>query len=308
MTGRSALMISCMLGAACGAPRPDAAVPEPGGRSPRVGAIWDVAAGRIIDRDALVARVLRARIVLLGETHDNPGHHGGQADLLRALIAAGRRPAVAFEMLETDQQATLDAARAAGTRDPDAIAGAVGWERSGWPPFRLYRPIFARALEANLRIVAANLPKEQARSLVRQGLAALDPARAAALELDRPLDAATQAALEQEMAESHCGMLPPEMLGGMVLAQRARDATMAEVLEAARTEGAVAIVGAGHARKDRGIPAYLPIDLPVLSIAWLEATDPPEPNQPYDIAIFTPPHPREDPCAAFSDRGHVPGS
>ena len=51
------------------------------------------------------------------------------------------------------------------------------------------------------------------------------------------------------MKESHCGELPEAMLDPLVLAQRARDARMAERMEAAGAErGAVLITGKGHAR------------------------------------------------------------
>ncbi|HEY3190091.1 MAG TPA: ChaN family lipoprotein, partial [Solirubrobacteraceae bacterium] len=70
-----------------------------GREHPLVGRIWDVAARRFVDEPTVVAAITRARYVLLGEKHDNPDHHALQARLLRALTAAGRRPAVAFEML-----------------------------------------------------------------------------------------------------------------------------------------------------------------------------------------------------------------
>src|SRR5207245_9808486 len=69
---------------------------------PLVGRIWDVKAGTFIPEDTLVARLVASRFVLLGERHDNPDHHVLQAKLVRAIVAAGRRPAVGFEMLATD--------------------------------------------------------------------------------------------------------------------------------------------------------------------------------------------------------------
>src|SRR5215475_12056660 len=71
-------------------------------KHPLVGRIWDVKAGSFIGEDALVARLVASRFVLLGERHDNPDHHALQAKLLRAMIEAGRRPALGFEMLATD--------------------------------------------------------------------------------------------------------------------------------------------------------------------------------------------------------------
>src|SRR5512145_3183951 len=73
-----------------------------GREHPLVGRIWDTRAGRFVIPTQLVGELARARYVLLGERHDNPDHHRVQATLVRALLAAGRRPAVAFEMFTAD--------------------------------------------------------------------------------------------------------------------------------------------------------------------------------------------------------------
>lgn len=42
---------------------------------PLAGRIWQPATGDFITPDQLLAQAMRADAVLLGETHDNPGHH-----------------------------------------------------------------------------------------------------------------------------------------------------------------------------------------------------------------------------------------
>src|SRR2546422_9205103 len=59
---------------------------------PLVGRIWDVKAGASIGEDALVARLVASRFVLLGERHDNADHHALQAKLVRAMVEAGPSP------------------------------------------------------------------------------------------------------------------------------------------------------------------------------------------------------------------------
>jgi uncharacterized iron-regulated protein len=71
------------------------------------GRIWDVSSARFIDRQSLITRLARADFVLLGERHDNPDHHQLQAEILRGLIALGRRPAVGFEMFDLDDAAAI---------------------------------------------------------------------------------------------------------------------------------------------------------------------------------------------------------
>ncbi len=284
---------------------------------PLAGRIWDVRQGRQVEEPALLEELSRARFVLLGERHDNPDHHLLQAELVRALTASGRKPVLAFEMLDVEQQAAEDAALAREPGNPDAIAQAVTWERSGWPDWSLYRPIFAVGTERGLRIAGANLPRAQVKELVMRGPETLPPETRSRLGLDTPLPEDVARAMRAEMHESHCGHLPESMLEPMVLAQRARDAQMADRLRTtASDDGAILITGAGHARTDRGVPAQLARlapGLPVRSLAFLEVSpEAPEPRDyvpsdspgglPYDYVWFTPASAREDPCAVFREK------
>ena len=170
---------------------------EVGRDHPLVGRIWDVAAGRAITEATLIDRLARARYVTLGEKHDNPDHQRLQARILAALVARGRRPAVAFEMLDTAQAPALAAWRAGEAPDAAGLGPAVDWESRGWPPWSSYAPIAEVALAAGLPIVAANLPAQEVRRIARAGFSAFaDPQTRARLGLDRPLDAAVRAAME----------------------------------------------------------------------------------------------------------------
>src|ERR1700722_5907579 len=92
---------------------------------PLVGVIVDVAAWRRVSEAELTARVQRADIVLVGETHDNPDHHRLEARLLQAFSTTHHAPAVVFEMLNRQQQPAVDASLAAHPGDADALAQAV---------------------------------------------------------------------------------------------------------------------------------------------------------------------------------------
>jgi uncharacterized iron-regulated protein len=130
-----------------------------------VGRIWDVAAGQFIDCATLVERLRPGRFVLLGEKHDNPDHHRLQAWLLRELIASGRRPAVGFEMFTVDDAPAIARQLAAHPADAAGLAGAVNWERRGWPAWAMYQPIAEVAMQATLPIIATNLAPATARAL-----------------------------------------------------------------------------------------------------------------------------------------------
>ena len=155
------------------------------------------------------------------------------------------------------------------------LADAVHWQRSGWPAWAMYQPIAEAALEAKLPIIATNLAPATARALGQSGAAALDSAFAARYGLHRPLAPEAQAAMAREIRAAHCGYAVEAQVNAMLLVQRARDAQMADNLAAGQQDGAVLIAGAGHVRRDYGIPTYLASSTPeasVISVAFLEVS------------------------------------
>ena len=236
-----------------------------------------------------------AEIVIIGEIHDNPGHHLTQAH----LVARWKPAAVVFEMLTPAQ------AKSAGGVDRDdqqAMALALEWEGSGWPDYALYHPIFAALGSA--KIYGGALDRATVRRAFDEGAAAVFGAEASRFGLSSPLPTAEQAAREADQMAAHCNALPDEVLPGMVSAQRLRDAAFARTaLTALRETGGpvVVITGSGHADKDRGIPASLAIAAPettVFSLGQIESDLGAAP--PFDRWIVTAPTPREDPCTAFA--------
>jgi uncharacterized iron-regulated protein len=265
-----------------------------------VGKIWDPAKHAEISQAELFHRLDDADYVLLGEAHDNPDHHRLQAQALSAVLAHGRRPILAWEMLDPKQQSAADAFFASG-RPISAFGDAVKWNK-GWPPWSQYAPIGRVAAEAHLRFVAANVTDDEARAIARGELTPALPS------WDRELGRE----LIDEIVEAHCGHVAREKAEPMALAQRARDAHMADTLLEA--PAGVLIAGAEHVRTDRGAPFYVRAKRPdarVLSIAFVEVmTEAQSPDAyarefhagmlPFDYLWFTPRMKREDPCAAFA--------
>lgn len=185
-----------------------------------------------------------------------------------------------------------------------ALRAALDWDASGWPDFALYYPLFAAAPGA--AIIGADVPAPDVRRAYTTGAAAVFGPDATIYDLADPLPEAVRTALLTELADAHCGAMPADRLPAMAEVQRLRDATLARAaVTAHRATGGpvVVIAGSGHARTDRGIPAYIAAaapDLRVLSIGQTEAPARTDPGpQPYDLWLVTDPHPRPDPCAAF---------
>ena len=276
---------------------------------PLVGRVWDVARKRFVTPEEVEAALAAAHVALLGEKHDNPDHHRLQGKMIEALVERGRRPAVAMEMLDEGEQAKVDEVVRTHPGDVDAFFQAVGWEGKGWPPAREYAPVVRAALANGLPIVAANLPSAETHAIAHRGLEAIDPQVVARFDLATPLPEPLAASLRAELVESHCGMLPEAMLSPMALAQRARDAELAERVALGKAGGAVLIAGTGHVRKDRGVPRALARngETSVVSVAFAEvAHDQMDPASygaewhaevpPFDYVWFTPRATDADPC------------
>lgn len=243
-----------------------------------------------------------ARVVLLGEVHDNPRHHALRAAWLRTLLADGRPTVVVFEQMEAARDEDLRRAQAAAPGDPDAVARAGGLDERAWR-WPLHRPVLQAALDGGARVAGGNLPRDSVRAVVRQGEAAV-PAALQPLLAGATWTTAQQQAQAQEITDGHCGALPPAMVAPMVLAQRVRDASLAAALLAAPAgHRVVLIAGNGHVRRDLGVPELLrSAGIPagqIAAIGVLERSGDTDAPGRYDAVVRTDPQARPDPCEAF---------
>ena len=243
---------------------------------PLIGKIWQPSAGRFVPRRKLELQARRAEFIVLGETHNNRDHHNLQAELVRGLIAAGRRPALVFEMINEDQQPNVDLWRKTNPTNAVGLGRAVNWARSGWPAWALYRPIAEPILAAGLPIRAGNPPRKLTREISRRGFTALG-GKKHRLGLGTPLPSPAEKAIRRDLFESHCKLIPVDRLTPLVAVQRARDAILADNLISGRTatntNSAVLIAGSGHGRRDHGVPFYLAsrnVTGKVLSLALMQ--------------------------------------
>ena len=285
--------------------------------NPLIGQVWNTKMGHAASTAELENRLLKTRYVLLGEVHDNSTHHRMRLDLIAALIRAGRRPALAMEQFDREQQPALDAATAETPRAPERVRSASGFDAQGWN-WPDYAPFISLALDAGLPLVAANLSRDQAFRIATSSAATVLGAESvAALGLNQPLPEAAQRKLERAIDDGHCGKAPARILPGMVAAQRARDAVMAQILARHADTGAVLVAGNGHVRRDFGVPHYLLANTDggnIVAVGFIEVQDKQfSPTAYYDTAspeydyiVFTERMVREDPCANLSFKPRQP--
>lgn len=272
---------------------------------PLVGRIWQPSSQTFVTPESVEQAAADADLVLLGEKHDNLDHHLLQARLVRALIAAGRRPAVVFEMIAEDRQETLDAWLAQHPTDAAGLGPALHWQDSGWPAWPSYQPIAEAALAAALPLRAGSLPRRKSSETGQDAPSLLTPARRARLGLDDPLPPPISSAMSRELFQAHCELVPEASLAPIVQVQWTRDAVLADNLSKAlalsEADGAVLIAGGGHVRADLGVPLHLARLAPgrsLVTVAFLEAADDATTPQaygaryqgafPFDFLWFTP--------------------
>ncbi len=258
---------------------------------------------------AAIDAMLEADVILLGELHDNPHHHAVQAQVIDLIGQKSQLGSVVFEQVNGDQQAILSALNSRTLGD---LAQNLAWESSGWPAFELYKPLFERALRYRVQLIAGNIAAEKSKAIYRQGYAVVfQEDEIARLGLKEELEPKAQEALEQEIFEGHCKMLPLDHAKTMVPIQRARDAAMALAWYRLHKGGkSIFIVGAGHARKDFGIPWYLrrlKPELKIYSVGLNEEAAKADPAL-YDLSITTPPAERDDPCVGLKEKFSKPRS
>jgi len=151
--------------------------------------VYDTRRKRFIDFEAMLASLIYADVVFLGEQHDDPNAHRLEAATLEGLTRRRGNIVLALEMFERDVQGSLDGYLAGRTSEPDFLALA-----RPWPRYRTdYRPMVEFARRYQWPVVAGNVPRRLAGYVSRRGIEALDSLSATdraliARELDCPHD------------------------------------------------------------------------------------------------------------------------
>lgn len=151
--------------------------------------VYDTRAKRFTDFEAMLADLIYADVVFLGEQHDDPLTHRLEIATLEGLARRRSNVVLALEMFERDVQAPLDDYLA--SRIPEADFLAVS---RPWPRYRTdYRPLVEFARLWKWPVIAGDVPRRFASLVSRTGLSGLDSLSAAdrslvARQLDCPHD------------------------------------------------------------------------------------------------------------------------
>ncbi|NYT75599.1 ChaN family lipoprotein [Alcaligenaceae bacterium] len=239
-------------------------------------------------------------IVLLGEVHDNAQAHRQRTQALQQAVRDGWRPVIAMEQFDRQQQSSLDDAMQTCT-DARCVIQKAAPDAKGWE-WAYYEPVIDLALKHGLRILAANLSRADAASIMQHGFSSVFSAEVMhELGLDASLPPDLLQMQERDVQQGHCGLLPEQMVNGMAQAQIARDAVMAFIVRQASLGGhkpVVLLAGNGHILKQSGVPRWLG-HADVFAVGFTET---PAASEDYDRDVVVPAFDRPDPCEALRRR------
>ncbi|HEY5975711.1 MAG TPA: ChaN family lipoprotein [Geobacteraceae bacterium] len=212
--------------------------------------------GQWIDRSdqtsfsRMVADVRRARVIFVGEFHDQRSHHQLQLDIIKTLHADGSRLAIGLEMFGLESQAALDR----WVRGTMSLQEFVTTYQRNWTiPWAEYDTILLYARNNRIPLVALDAPNDIVRQITHLGFSSLSADQLARLPVG--VDASMDDAYRQFMADAFAGHGLPEMLfANFCAAQALRNNTMnaqiGRVLTADPGLTMVVITGVGHAMKN----------------------------------------------------------
>ena len=278
--------------------------PYPRKSPPQIGQIVHLATGTLVSPVQMMAVIEDARIVYVGETHDNPASHRLELQVLQAL--AKRYPdrlAFGMEMFERAQQPVLDR-WVAGELDEKAFLKESRWFESWNMDFAYYRELLSFAREQHIPVIALNTKEKLVKALrshTPDQLSREDQTQLPELDFSNPYEHAFVAAIFGD--HSRDGM----QLDGFYRAQVLRDEAMAEsaarylTSPAGQDKHLLVVAGGDHVRNGFGIPrrVFRRIATSYVIIGGEEINIPPDkqdrlmnvaepdfPMLPYDFLVY----------------------
>ncbi len=163
----SLLLSLCLLLIACSSAPPlgEPERPYPPLHEPAVGDILHIPTGIFVTETQMLAAVTDARIVYVGETHDNPASHRLEVTLLKAL--AERYPgqvALGMEMMTPEQQSVLNR-WVAGELSEKKLLELSDWYNVWRMDFDYYKELFLLCRDKKIPIIGLNATRAEVKAV-----------------------------------------------------------------------------------------------------------------------------------------------
>jgi uncharacterized iron-regulated protein len=132
--------------------------------------VYDTQRGAFSDFEAMLADLVRADVVFVGEQHDDPNTHRLEQAMLDGLRRRRATVTVSFEMFERDVQNVVDRYLSGAITEAQFLQEARPWPRYATD----YRALVELAKKEGWAVIAANVPRRLASEVAKSGQSALD--------------------------------------------------------------------------------------------------------------------------------------
>src|SRR5213594_758257 len=225
--------------------------------------ILDAKAGRMVGFEDLMADLLTADVIYIGEEHSHRSHIEATLRILQALVDRNRKPALGLEMFGWDGQAALDHYLAEPDMASEQFLQEAHWKENWGGAYTDYAPLIDFARSHRLPVLALNPPKPLVRRVAKEGLlrALKDPEMLRWQMRDEVLsdDPAYREVMVSQLRACHSG-LSEEAYQRMYEAALFRDEGMAKTISehlSRRAPGVgpvVSYTGGGHIQYRLPVP------------------------------------------------------
>lgn len=127
---------------------------------------------QVYTNQEILQRLLKVRVIYLGETHDSIEDHQAQLAIIQEMQRQNRKIAIALEMFQRPFQSVLDQ-YLAGQLTEEQLIEQTEYNQRWRFPWEYYAPIVRFAKENQLRLLALNTPTEVTRKVATKGLESL---------------------------------------------------------------------------------------------------------------------------------------
>ncbi len=215
-----------------------------------------------ISQAEILAKLKKANVIYLGETHDQIADHQAQLQIIQSLYQNNPKIAIGLEMFQRPSQGVIDQYIAGKITEEQLIEQTEYNQRWGFP-WEYYAEILRFAKENQLPTLALNTPTEITRKVARQGLESLTETEKRYIppfeEIKTDNQNYRQMLLEIYQQFHHGAQGNSNAFENFFLAQVLWDETMAEKVAEFIDENpdymVIVLVGQGHIVYNYGIPS-----------------------------------------------------
>lgn len=219
--------------------------------------IYTIPEGEKIAFGQLIEEADSAKVIFVGEAHDQIEHHHIELRILQGLVAKGKEVVVGMEMFQRSQQPVLDR-WSQGDLTEKEFRKEINWDTTWGIDYQLYKGILDETKNHRLKVLGLNVERELVRKVAEngiKGLSSVDTSKLPEMDLS---DKEHRAYIRRIYSRHRGGMAKDfeRFFESQCLWDEGMAETLSEFLRSSESQGKTILVlaGNGHIVFSLGIP------------------------------------------------------